>query len=1044
MSKLSSIIRNALGIYYLETKHIVGMGIKLMDKRRIFLAMFSLLAICCNSFANTDIESWNKQSVFIQLTQIISNGEFDNNQLYNNLPSVNSPTSLKRVLPMPFIIGGTPVGRNTFPEYTLVIITDGRGNLTGLCGGTLIDSNKVLTAAHCSQNRASTYFLIPGFYSFNDRLEQSDLIQLSSVVDHPNYTTQGLDFDVAVMTLIRPVPINAAKVAKGSNQLVGEIGTVIGTGLTATTPAPISPDLLLGVDTPIISNEVCSESFLRVSRFDPITKNMLCAGFENSGEGSCSGDSGGPLFVGDGARRAISGVVSFGFATCEAQRATSVYARTTSFNDFIRQQSPDTQFVNFNVSLSPIYSLLFNDTSPIPQLPRPTPSPDNTELLEPSIESFDEGAYVIKLESTLGDTVGQGNNYAYTPLNSNIRFNSNTGNSLEIEINGWGSSDINATQSESWVWIFRLGQTIEPGSYTAKNSFNLDVQNNRRSCNGLSGEIRIFEIEYSGDTISKLVADFTQACQTDFGKLKGSIYYDSSNPDVVFTTPALTTSTPEPKLPELNYSGAVMVVESAPGAFIGSGQNYLFDRHNSNIRITNFFSSERGVRVNVEGPDSSWSLDLVRNNLDAAPDRLERLSQGVYEFAYSGNFDRTANTLEFRGGGGGCSRTSGQFRIFDISYDQNGIVNKLVADFLQRSCDNNLFPVRGSIAFDSTLPTPPPITPEAPTGIPVPNQAPLAVAGTSVKIERRDPSNSSTPIDALGFDVFNSNFNIFSRDDRQRIIIEFEGNGDNWTISFNKGTAITTSELVPGIYRNAANTFSTRPIPSMSFSGGNGGLNCFTNLPGTFTVYDIEFGENFTVTRLVADFERPCEDGSGNVIKGSIFHDENLDQAAFVPPQLPTGSPTPTLPGSTIENALVVVGDDASERLIGDQSFSFTNSNASFSLSSFFDTTVINVISFNQRWSIGFDKPRLDIDPDKNKPLQPGMYENAFGGSNKVSATLRFSANSTICDTNGSFNIYEIEYGSDGSLSKLIADFIHRCDTNTSAIRGSVRYISPP
>ncbi len=328
-----------------------------MKKLGFYLLSFILLLTSARGIASPDSDSVNRQAILEQLTQIMDQGGLDNSALGN--PGLE-PREFN--LPRPFIIGGSPVGRNDFPEYTLVILTDGARRITGLCGGTVIASNKVLTAAHCAQNRASTYFLIPGFYSFNDQLSNSDLIELSSVVDHPNYRSQGFDFDIAVMTLRRSVSIEPAKVISGNNQLVGKDGFVIGTGLTATTPRPQAPDLLLGVSTPIISNQLCAQRYLQLAGENPITTNMLCAGFSNSGAGSCSGDSGGPLFVGNGNRKAIAGVVSFGFQTCEAQRATSVYSRTSEFTDFIRQQSSMTRFVPGDPIVAPIIMLLADDT----------------------------------------------------------------------------------------------------------------------------------------------------------------------------------------------------------------------------------------------------------------------------------------------------------------------------------------------------------------------------------------------------------------------------------------------------------------------------------------------------------------------------------------------------------------------------------------------------------------------------------------------------------------------------------------------------------
>ena len=317
-----------------------------------FLSLFAVLLIAQNANSSTG----NQQELIVQqLTQIMKDGQFNNGQLSNRFTFNGAPSSL----PSPFILGGTNAGRNEYPEYTLLIFTDGRGNITGLCGGTMIASNKLLTAAHCAQNRASTYFAIPGFYSFNDRITRNNLIQINRVVDHPSYSQQSLDFDVAVMTLSRTTSVPSAKLVRGNNLFVGEQGTVIGTGLTATVPSPVALDVLQQVAAPIISNKQCISNYIRFTGVDLITPNMVCAGFSNSSNGTCSGDSGGPLFVDVRGQRAIAGLVSFGLITCEANRATDVYARMTAFTDFIHSQSPNTVFVKSNAFvIAPIMMLL--------------------------------------------------------------------------------------------------------------------------------------------------------------------------------------------------------------------------------------------------------------------------------------------------------------------------------------------------------------------------------------------------------------------------------------------------------------------------------------------------------------------------------------------------------------------------------------------------------------------------------------------------------------------------------------------------------------
>lgn len=260
------------------------------------------------------------------------------------------------------IIGGTNAARGEYQEYTLVILTDGFGNITSLCGGSLISANTVLTAAHCAQNAAATYFTIPGFYSFSDEVLGSDLIQASRVTAHPQYNATTIDNDIAVITLSSFSANPVAIVYEGGNDLVGVDGTVIGTGLSATRPTEIAPDILQEVDAPITSNQACNDAWNRLGGIRPITSNMLCAGFTTDARGTCSGDSGGPIYADFNGRRAIVGTVSFGIGECELNRGTQAYARTSALSDFIESASPNTVFISSNnTGFLPAMMMLLDD-----------------------------------------------------------------------------------------------------------------------------------------------------------------------------------------------------------------------------------------------------------------------------------------------------------------------------------------------------------------------------------------------------------------------------------------------------------------------------------------------------------------------------------------------------------------------------------------------------------------------------------------------------------------------------------------------------------
>jgi trypsin len=224
---------------------------------------------------------------------------------------VDKPQALEN-FPIARIVGGTTAVRGEFPAFVQIWI-DGIeiGGTPDLiypfCGASLIQSNKVLTAAHCTNDFSTgNLYALPEFYSFNDSITFSDLIPVATKAVHSNFNDSILDSDVSVLTLSSHSGTALTSVYGGSDQLTGDSATVVGTGLLSQVGS--SPDTLQKVTVPIVSNSVCETSYGAAA----ITGNMMCAGLSGGGNDSCQGGSGGPLWVNVNGKTTQTGIVSWG------------------------------------------------------------------------------------------------------------------------------------------------------------------------------------------------------------------------------------------------------------------------------------------------------------------------------------------------------------------------------------------------------------------------------------------------------------------------------------------------------------------------------------------------------------------------------------------------------------------------------------------------------------------------------------------------------------------------------------------------------------
>jgi secreted trypsin-like serine protease len=211
----------------------------------------------------------------------------------------------------PKIVGGTPVADGKYPFMADLEIVGADGK-TYQCGGSLIDPDSVLTAAHCIVN-AQGVNLAVGRTVLSQN--QGQIRLASDALIDPSYNGQrNAAYDAAVLKLNRAVtgikPIRLATAKQNKLETPGRLLTVAGWGVTSEGGAPSLR--LREVSVPVVSDSTARQVYSSSEYFPSL---MVAAGAK--GKDACQGDSGGPLFN-PGPTSTQVGIVSFGLGCARA------------------------------------------------------------------------------------------------------------------------------------------------------------------------------------------------------------------------------------------------------------------------------------------------------------------------------------------------------------------------------------------------------------------------------------------------------------------------------------------------------------------------------------------------------------------------------------------------------------------------------------------------------------------------------------------------------------------------------------------------------
>src|SRR5829696_868779 len=223
----------------------------------------------------------------------------------------------------PMIVGGTAVPNGKYPFMAYLKLYR-NGKRSGFCGGSLIDQDSVLTAAHCLINTTGAVVVVG---RTDLRKNRGQEIGASRAFIHPRYNGNG--YDAGVLKLSRPVkgikPIKLATAKQNDLEKPGHILTTAGWGVRKQRP-DILPKRMRDVSIPVVSDPRAKRAY-QSKGLKYLPSLQVAAG--KKGKSVCFGDSGGPLF--DSGSRTQVGITGEGApGGCGRARYPAVYTEVNN------------------------------------------------------------------------------------------------------------------------------------------------------------------------------------------------------------------------------------------------------------------------------------------------------------------------------------------------------------------------------------------------------------------------------------------------------------------------------------------------------------------------------------------------------------------------------------------------------------------------------------------------------------------------------------------------------------------------------------------
>jgi len=239
----------------------------------------------------------------------------------------------------PSIIGGTNAVISDAPWQVGLVYLNASSDYQGqFCGGSLVSSWEIVTAAHCIDSSGDVLTtadigVMIGRATLSTTARTA--LPLASITVHPGWDKTTNENDIAVLRLAAPVALipglQEAITLPASSPADGTSALITGWGNTSTSGTSYPTQLKRALVT-TVSDSSCDTAYGGIN-----AEVMLCATGSGFTTDTCQGDSGGPLAVESGGVWQLAGVTSFGIGCAEAPYP-GVYAEVSAFTTWLDAQ----------------------------------------------------------------------------------------------------------------------------------------------------------------------------------------------------------------------------------------------------------------------------------------------------------------------------------------------------------------------------------------------------------------------------------------------------------------------------------------------------------------------------------------------------------------------------------------------------------------------------------------------------------------------------------------------------------------------------------